>query len=125
VLATQPSDLTATFTRKATTHAQTRPSGLTGPSSRSIRPCEWARSPALSLTWEESRHIYAAIANIARAYGGLDVLAVVLGTGLKTLYTLRKPCHRIGGTFAIRLASAAGMIVDHPLRHRRRREPVL
>jgi hypothetical protein len=73
---------------------------------------KWAGCPALSLTWEESRHVRAAITNIARTYGGLDVLAVVLGMGVKTLYTLRKPRHRVSGTFAIRLASAAGMSVE-------------
>lgn len=67
---------------------------------------------ALSLTPEERRHVRAALRNTARAYGGLDVLAVVLEVPIKTLYRIGVPSRGISGTFAIRLARAAGVSVE-------------
>lgn len=67
---------------------------------------------ALSLTPEEHRHVRAALRNTARAYGGLDVLAIVLAVPVKTLYRIGVPSRGISGTFAIRLARAAGVSVE-------------
>jgi|HubBroStandDraft_6_1064221.scaffolds.fasta_scaffold703546_3 hypothetical protein len=69
-----------------------------------------ARSPALSLTSDETRHLRAALKNTAAAYGGLDVLASVMGVGVETLYKAAQ--RRPSGTLAIRLARAAGMAVE-------------
>jgi hypothetical protein len=67
---------------------------------------------ALSLTTEEQRRVRAALRNAARAYGGLDVLAVVLAVPVETLYRISVPSRGISGTFAIRLARAAGVSVE-------------
>lgn len=67
---------------------------------------------ALTLTREEQRHTRAALRNAARAYGGVDVLAVVLELPRLTLYGFCKEKRTIPGTFAIRLARAAGVSVE-------------
>ena len=70
-------------------------------------------SPALILSDEEVRHVRAAVRNTARAYGGNAVLADVMGVPADTIsgvLTSRK--HRASGTFAIRLARAAGASVE-------------
>jgi hypothetical protein len=69
-----------------------------------------SRSLSLTLTPDETRHVRAALRNTAAAYGGFDVLASVMGLRVKALYRVahRRPC----GTFAIRLARAAGMSVE-------------
>jgi hypothetical protein len=69
-----------------------------------------SRAPALSLTPDETRHLRAALKNTAAAYGGFPCLASVMGLHVETLYKVarRRPC----GTFAIRLAKAAGMSVE-------------
>ena len=72
-----------------------------------------ARSPSLMLSADEARHVRATLAAAARAYGGMDVLATVLGVRVTTLYNATNtrrpsPC----GTLAIRLAAAAGLTVE-------------
>ena len=67
---------------------------------------------ALTLTREEQRHVRVAIRNTARAYGGNDVLAVVIGVPRATIHGFLKARSTISGTFAIRLASAAGISVE-------------
>jgi hypothetical protein len=64
----------------------------------------------LTLTPDETRHLRAALKNTAAAYGGFDVLASVMGLRVETLYQVAH--RRPGGTFAIRLARAAGMTVE-------------
>jgi DNA-binding phage protein len=73
---------------------------------------KWTRAPALSFTAEETRHIHAALRNAARAYGGMDVLATVLGMPVKSLYQAANPRRRPSGILAIRLAAAAGISVE-------------
>jgi hypothetical protein len=71
------------------------------------------RSPALSLTHEEVRHVRAALKNTARAYGGNEVLAAVLGITRNALNVAAGNRARLlSGTFAIRLARAAGVAVE-------------
>ncbi|MEO7329842.1 MAG: helix-turn-helix domain-containing protein [Minicystis sp.] len=67
---------------------------------------------ALTLTREEQRHVRAALRNVARAYGGPDVLAIVLEVPRATVYGFCKARSTISGTFAIRLARAAGVSVE-------------
>jgi hypothetical protein len=69
-----------------------------------------ARSVPLSLTDDEVRHVRAALVNTAAAYGGLDVLASVMGLKVGHLYKVahKRPC----AALALRLASAAGMTVE-------------
>ncbi len=69
--------------------------------------------PSLRLSDEEVRHVRAAVRNTARAYGGIAVLAEVMGVPVDTLYgVLSKAKHRASGTFAIRLARAAGLSLE-------------
>ncbi len=87
-----------------------RPEGQGSGSSKGRRP---RPSPALVLSDEEVRHVRAAVRNTARAYGGNAVLAEVMGVPADTIsgvLTSRK--HRASGTFAIRLARAAGASVE-------------
>ena len=87
-----------------------RPEGQGSGSSKVRRP---RPSPALVLSDEEVRHVRAAVRNTARAYGGNAVLADVMGVPADTIsgiLTSRK--HRASGTFAIRLARAAGTSVE-------------
>lgn len=72
-----------------------------------------SRSPALLLTPDEARHVRAALKATARAYGGCDVLATVLGVSVKTVHNATNPRRgAVSGTFVIRLAAAAGMTVE-------------
>ena len=87
-----------------------RPEGQGTGSSKARRP---RPSPALVLSDEEVRYVRAAVRNTARAYGGVAVLADVMGVPADTIsgvLTCRK--HRASGTFAIRLARAAGTSVE-------------
>lgn len=70
-----------------------------------------SRSLALSLTADEARHLRAAIKNTARAYGGLAVLAAVIGCTVGALKQ-RRPGLAIG----VRVAQAAGVSVETILR---------
>jgi hypothetical protein len=71
------------------------------------------RSPALMLSTDEVRRVRASIRNTAHAYGGLDVLASILGLPAKSLYNVAgSRAHMPSGTFAIRLAKAAGVSVE-------------
>lgn len=71
-----------------------------------------SKPAALYLTAEETRHTRAALRNTARAYGGRDVLALVMGVPLVTLQRAGTARRRLSGTFAIRLAKAAGIAVE-------------
>src|SRR4051812_4596701 len=71
------------------------------------------RSPALSLSAEEVRHLRAAIVNTARAYGGMEVLASVTGVSLNVLHSaayLRS--YRASHALAFVVARAAGMTAE-------------
>jgi hypothetical protein len=71
------------------------------------------RKPAsLSLTRDEVRRVRIALRNTARAYGGFDVLAQVMGVTTRNLYRANSPTSNPSGTFAIRLARAAGVAVE-------------
>lgn len=71
---------------------------------------KWTRADPLMLTEEEVRHFRASMANAARAYGGTDVLAVVMGVPVRALYATKS--RRPSAILAIRLASAAGSTVE-------------
>ena len=89
-------------------HPRPEGQGSRTPKGRRARP-----SPSLLLSDEEVRHVRAAVRNTARAYGGIAVLADVMGVPPDTIsgvLTSRK--HRASGTFAIRLARAAGASVE-------------
>lgn len=70
------------------------------------------RSPALSFTPDEARHLRAAIRNTARAYGSTECLAAALEVPVKTLYQALAPKRRASGLLAIRIARAAGMALE-------------
>lgn len=90
-----------------------RPSGQKG-----HRPPKGRHSAALSLTDDEVLHLRAATRNAVRAYGGIDVLASVIGVPTCAIYNLTATKgHRPSGTFAIRLAQAAGMSIAAVLGH--------
>lgn len=76
----------------------------------SSRP-KGARSPALTPTKEEQARIHAAIKNVARAYGGRDVLAAVMGTSLSSLVIRTNRSYG----FAYRLAQAARIPLEQLL----------
>jgi zinc transporter ZupT len=77
------------------------------PPSRRHRP-----STALLLTPEETRHAKNALRATARAYGGVDVLATVIGVPAATIYQAASKRRRPSGILVIRLAAAAGMSVE-------------
>jgi len=70
------------------------------------------RSPALSLTATEASFFRAALRNVARAYGGFDVLAGVVGVPVETLYKANAPRRITSAALALRVARAAGMHVE-------------
>jgi DNA-binding phage protein len=70
------------------------------------------RSPALCLSPEEAQHLRAAIRNVARAYGGMAVLAAVIGAPVATLNNSLNKRRRPSATMALRVAKAAGMSVE-------------
>ena len=78
---------------------------------QSTRPSKGRRSAALHLTPEEAQHLRAAIRNVARAYGGMDVLAAVVGAPVTTFRKALSRRRRPSGILAIRVAQAAGMSV--------------
>ncbi len=69
-----------------------------------------AHSPGLSLTADETRHARAALRNTVRAYGSASCLADAMGLPVTTV--TRAGCRSFSGTFAIRLARAAGVSVE-------------
>lgn len=69
-------------------------------------------SPALYPTPEERQRIRAAIRNLARAYGGLDVLAAVTGVARKTLVGAGQ---QTSYAVAVLVARAAGVPVEQIL----------
>ena len=73
------------------------------------------QAPSLSLTTEEARHLRATLKNAVRAYGGAPVLASVMGVPLSTIHQASSPKRLTSGTFAIRLAKAAGVSVESVL----------
>jgi|HubBroStandDraft_6_1064221.scaffolds.fasta_scaffold872250_2 hypothetical protein len=80
------------------------PSGQDPPKRR-----KGSRSPALSLTADEARHLRAAIVNLARAYGSRGCLAAVLGVAPDVL--TRQKRHP-SAALALAVAKAAGMSVE-------------
>jgi hypothetical protein len=81
------------------------------PKGQEKRTSKGRRSESLTPNAEEQQRIYAALDSIARAYGGRDVLASVMGVSLEVVKG-RKP--RSYG-FAILLARAAGVPVEQIL----------
>ena len=80
---------------------------------QSTRPSKGRHAPALRLTPEEGRHVRAALVNTARAYGGVAVLAQVIGVPAQTLWRHTGPRGlQPSGMLAIRLAKAAGMSTE-------------
>jgi len=69
-------------------------------------------SPSMSLTPDEAAFVRAALRNVARAYGGMDVLASVIGVPVDSLYQAARRPHRPSGILVIRLAQAAGISVE-------------
>ncbi len=69
------------------------------------------RSGAFNANPEEQKRIHAAIRNIARAYGGRDVLAEVMGVSARTLSYRRTRSY----SFAYLLARAAGVPIEQIL----------
>jgi hypothetical protein len=76
----------------------------------SARP-KYQRSRKLTPSREEQQRIYVAIRNIARAYGGHDVLAEVMGVSITSLNG--RDAKSYG--FAILLARAANIPVEQLL----------
>jgi len=71
-----------------------------------------SRSAALFLTPDETRLVRAALRNTGRAYGGQAVLATVMGIPHAAVKRAAGARRRLSGTFAIRLARAAGVSVE-------------
>jgi hypothetical protein len=71
-------------------------------------PSHHRRSPALSLTDEEVRHVRAAVRGAARSFGSLQNLAAALGVGRKTLSAK----HRPAAGLAVALARLTGLSLD-------------
>jgi hypothetical protein len=67
---------------------------------------------ALTPTHEERQRIYAAARNLARAYGGYDVLATVVGVPVGTLYHVRRDASY---AMAVVIARAARVPVEQLL----------
>jgi len=82
------------------------------PQGQETRSSSRRKSDALTPTQEEQRRIYAALGNVARAYGGRDVLAVVMGVSRKILEGRKKPRSY---AFAVLLARAARIPVEQIL----------
>ncbi len=82
------------------------------PSGQATRPPKGRRSAALSLTSDEVRHFRAALRNICRAYGGVDVLAGVVGVPASTLHQALNKKRRPSAVLVLRVARAAGMHVE-------------
>lgn len=77
----------------------------------SARP-KGRKSPALFPSHEERLRIHAAIRNLARAYGGFDVLGAVMGIPVKTLLRAKR---QASYAIAILAARAAGIPVEQIL----------
>jgi len=81
------------------------------PQGKEKRTRNLRRLPSRSPTAEEQQRIHAALRNIARAYGGCDVLAEVMGVSESTLH--HRQTRSYG--FAFLLARAAGIPVEQLL----------
>lgn len=86
------------------------PPGGNGTDPPKRRKC--SRSASLVLTPDETQHFRASLKNIARAYGGAPVLALVMGVPVKTLYKVSNRRARPDGVLVIRLAKAGGVSVE-------------
>jgi DNA-binding phage protein len=85
------------------------------PAGKDTRLPKKRRSAALCLTPEEAQHLRVAIRNVARAYGGMAVLAEVIGAPVATLHNSLNKRRRPSATMALRVAKAAGMSVESVL----------
>ena len=81
------------------------------PKGQEKRTPKGRKSPAYTPTPEEQKRIHAALKNAARAYGGRDVLASVMGIAAKHLDHPRRRSY----SFALLLARAAGIPVEQLL----------
>jgi hypothetical protein len=68
-----------------------------------------ARSPTLSLAVSEATAFRAALANVARAFGGYACLAAAVGVPVVTLHHARNPKRLPAPGLVLRVARAAGM----------------
>ncbi|MDC0745353.1 transcriptional regulator [Polyangium mundeleinium] len=82
------------------------------PRGQGTRPPKGRKSPSLLPTSEERKRIRATIRNVARAYGGLDVLAAVVGVHRTTLI---RAAESTSYAVAVLLARAAGIPVEQVL----------
>ena len=82
------------------------------PAGKGTRPSSRRRSSALFPTAEERARIRATITNLARAYGGREVLASVMGISVDTLNHVRRS---VSYTTALLLARAGGIPVEEIL----------
>ncbi|MDC0747791.1 hypothetical protein [Polyangium mundeleinium] len=82
------------------------------PRGQGTRPPSGRKSPALLPTSEERRRIRATIRNIARAYGGVDVLAAVVGIHRATLI---RAGQQASYAVAVLVARAGGIPVEQVL----------
>jgi len=83
------------------------------PAGQPTRPRKRRRAVSLLFTPEETQHYRAALRNIARAYGGMTVLAGVVGVPVGTLQQpLYKARRRPSAIVALRVAKAAGMHLE-------------
>ena len=83
------------------------------PQGQGTRPSKGRKSPALYPTPDERARIRAAVRNLARAYGGYDVLAAVMGVSASALQTIRR---KTSYAVAVLVARAAGAPVETILR---------
>ena len=82
------------------------------PRGQGTRPPSGRKCPALFPTPDERAHMRAAERNIARAYGGHDVLAAVIGVSPKTLHKIAR---ETSYAIAVLLARAGGIPVEQVL----------
>lgn len=74
---------------------------------------KWKRADVLRLTDDEIRHLRAGLHNLRFALGGWKVVAMVTGIPQKTIESASMSCgERPSGTFALRVAKAAGLPVE-------------
>jgi hypothetical protein len=82
------------------------------PQGQDTRPSKGRKPPALYPTADERKRIRVAIRNLARAYGGYDVLAAVIGVSANALFCSEK---RASFGLAVLVARAAGIPVEQLL----------
>ena len=83
------------------------------PEGQATRPRKGRRSPAFLLSADEERHLRVTLKNLARAYGGVDVLAGVIGiTASGLAHAIYGKRRRLSAGVALLAARAAGSTVE-------------